>query len=386
MFVGRQSRNCRHSRQSSHKKLAGHGTFVKDSFYNIILEFLQKRPRGWAAVPFVRLCLAVVKFHLIHRLKSGHRLPLDLTNPDRSVEGLANDVVGYFLCEQDDPPYPWIFDYLALRGYSQFTGEEMPEVWRVLRSVLLGFTDKHVFKIGREENPEMGRTAKALEAALRLLASDGEITMTEIEHGARTLVRSTTVTEVLTDREMITPHHLLLLVAEVYANTANMVELCRQTIKLVSEQDKFQRRFFKHEFLEAAKSVVSIHAEIWSPGLASVPGPIAQLLKQEVEQERRNTLEHATGSLIAEQLHKARIKGEEAPRLFVAVERYLLDVCNYAFDGLPTYFREALPGVKKASYREDYKYAFETVTNRSREDLFDRIRKNPTIRKLRHYL
>lgn len=117
-----------------------------------------------------------------------------------------------------------------------------------------------------------------------------------------------------------------------------------------------------------------------------MPGPLLQLLKETIEKERLNTLELISKPVIEEQSRKGRITKEEILLLLEAVDRYLQDVCNFAFDGLPVYFREVLPGVKQSAYRQDYKYAFETVMSNSREDLFDRIRKNSTIQRLRHYL
>ncbi len=352
----------------------------------IVLDFLQKRPSGAAANPFVRWCLAEIQYHLIRLRGARHRLPLDLTNPEHSLEDLAIDVAGFYLGEERAERYHKIFHYLEAHGYSEFRDEDLTEIIRLLRAQIVQFTNQRVFKFSRQEHPESGKCKKALEAALGVMESRSEVIVTTPGGDRNILIADVSAKETNSQPPFIPFLDLVEIIDKIYAQSLNKIQLCRLVLKAMAEQSQYPKHLYRHEFIEAVVVVLARRALFEAPRLSADDSPIQVILRQEMENDLRATLAGATVADLEEQVTKSRISPDEIKLLVTAVECYLLDSMNGGPDKITKYFYATMPAHVHRHYRTQYKYAFETVVARSRDDFHRRIKRNPTIRKLWDYL
>ncbi len=316
-------------------------------------------------------------------MNSHHRLPLDLTDPEHAIESLACDTAGFYLADEGKPRYHKIFHYLDTRGYSEFREQDIREIKRLLQAQMAKVTSQTVFKIWRIEYPEIGKPKKALDAALLQLRTQSEIVCEDKEQ--RVLIRSSSVSDVCSQLAMIPFRALIDLVDEVYADSLNYVQLCRQVFERLSTQYAYQRQAYRHELIEAVISVLSERALFDAPPLAGLPGPIQSILQQELEKEMRVALKITGEPTLYEHHLKGRIIPNEIPLLLSAIERYLLDSINGGATRIPRYFNESMPPEAKSMYLTRYKYTFETSLKKTERDFHRRAMRNSTIRKLRNY-
>lgn len=352
----------------------------------IILDFLQQRPHGVGANPFIRWCLAEIQYHLICLRGAHHRLPLDFTNPERSLEDLAIDVTGFYLGEERADRYYKIFHHLEAHGYREFREEDLTEIIRLLRAQIVQFTNQRIFKFTRQEQPESGKCKKALEAALALLESRSEIVVTNQNGSRNQLIADASATTTDPQLPFIPFVELVDIIDKLYTQSLNKVQLCRLVLKAMAEQCQFKKHLVKHEFTSAVVAVLARRALFEAPLLSPLENPIQIILHQEMERELQTTLVQTTTNVLKEQITRARIRDDEMAPLLAAVESYLLDCINGGPDKVTKYFYAAMPVHAHSQFRSHYKYAFETVVTRSRDDLHLRIKRNPTIRKLWDYL
>lgn len=359
---------------------------MDSSLKRTILDFLQKRPIGVAANPFIRWCLAEIQYHLICLHGARHRLPLDLTNPEQSLENLTIDVAGFYFGEECPERYHKIFHNLEMHGYRDFCEEDLTEIIRLLRAQLVQFTNQRVYKFARQEHPESGKCKKALEAALATLESRSEIVVTTRDGDRNKLIADATVNKANSHLPFIPFVDLIVIIDDVYAQSLNKVQLCRLVLKKIAEQNQYQKYLLKHEFVAAVVVVLTRRALFAAPLLSALDSPIQIILRREMERELQATLVETTTSNLKEQIAKSRIRDDELEPLLTAVESYLLDCINGGPDKITKYFYTAMPVHAHPQFRSHYKYAFETVVTRSQDDLHRRIKRNPTIRKLWDYL
>ncbi len=352
----------------------------------IILDFLQQRPYGAAANPFIRWCLAEIQYHLICLRGARHRLPLDLTNPERSLENLAIDVAGFYFGEERAERYHKIFHNLEAHGYCEFREEDLTEIIRLLRAQIVQFTNQRIFKLARQEQPESGKCKKAIEAALSTLESRSEIVVTTRDGDRNKLIADAMVNEPSSQLLFVSFIDLVEIIDNIYAQSLNKVQLCRLVLKSMAAQSQYQKYVYKHEFIAAVVVVLARRALFEAPLLSSLDSPIQIILRQEMENELQATLVETTAKDLEEQVTKSRIRDDEMEPLLMAVACYLLDCINGGPDKVTKYFYAAMPVQVHSQFRSHYKYAFETVVTRSQDDLHRRIKRNPTIRKLWDYL
>ena len=185
----------------------------------IILNFLQQRPYGVAATTFIRWCLAEIQYHLIALRGARHRLPLDLTNPERSLENLAIDVAGFYFGEERAERYHKIFHNLEAHGYCEFREEDLTEVIRLLRAQIVQFTNQRIFKFTRQEQPESGKCKKAIEAALTTLESRSEIIVTTCDGDRNKLIADATAVEAIPQLPFVTFVELIEVIDDIYVHS-----------------------------------------------------------------------------------------------------------------------------------------------------------------------
>ncbi len=352
----------------------------------IILDFLQQRPHGVAANSFVRWCLAEIQYHLVCLRGARHRLPLDLTNPERSLENLAIDVAGFYFGEERADRYHKIFHNLEAHGFCEFREEDITEIMRLLRAQIVQFTNQRIFKFTRQEQPESGKCKKALEAALATLETRSEIVVTTHNGDRNKLIADATVIATNPQLPFIPFVELIEFIDKTYAQSLNKVQLCRLVLKSMAEQNQHQKHVLKHEFVAAVVVVLARRALFEAPLLSSLESPIQIILRREMENEIQATLIETTAKDLEEQVTKSRIRNDEVEPLLTAVEYFLLDCINGGPDKVTKYFYATMPVQVHSQFRSHYKYAFETVVTRSQDDLHRRIKRNPTIRKLWDYL
>jgi len=315
--------------------------------------------------------------------KRGYRLPDSNDGPSGDIDQAAYDILGALLRRDGERPFHVIFDYYEKLGINGFAGYEAAVLYDRFRALMLSFVRQELHRLRNQADPGVARIKARI---ARVLKSPGYAHRTIGEK--QELISSSGAPDAdSSGRDLMPYDNLLQLVEECYLETTTMELLVRRVLKRVADDGRFAPWIRQHEMTKAAVTVICRHVEIEGPAISCLPTATQLVLQQEIEKECEAAIVAVCQDCASRFIAKGRISEVDAARLVDAARRYLADFTNGGVtDPIPRYFAETMPAEAVERYLADYKYVFETIIGKAVEEFRERVRNNPTIRRLGFYL
>jgi len=317
--------------------------------------------------------LLFVRGYLLYLQQKGHRLPLDSYSRESAVDDLALDVLGSLFQSKPVRPFHVIFDYYRSFDLEEFDGEDEQKLWDLFEKLLRGHIHQELSRLKKN----YGSQAEILKRRFKDILKDEAYA--GVMHGYTEFVhlKSTAPDFAL---PIIPFEKLSIIVEDAFTRSSNRAGWCRFVFELLGGEAKYCSAIPRSDFLRAVVSVNAAFLEIPEFAPRSLPGARDGAIRNAVSEIQRQSLAYVAEDVIAPFVKKNRIKARDAERYLAACERYLEDFGHDGdTDAIPGYFREVMPQEYCDRYLDDFKYIFETVLQRAREDFSARLRNIPTV-------
>lgn len=342
--------------------------------------------------PFDRRAFHLV-FQITHRelisylrqlSQRGYRLPIDCTDTKNALGNLAYDILGTFFASEADRPFPVIFGFFVRHGITDFQSIAPVRLAELYMWLLRGYTLKEIGYIAADGDPQLARLKRRFYEALE---NQSMALLREVERERYWCLPPAPAAKPAPPTAM--PSTQLAQIVELAFLNSNTVESWnRNVLQLVSEQSNYPSVIREVDLIAA---VTAVHVR-YMVEEAPMPSPeMSQMqfvAREQFEIELTATLQWFRDDLLAEWVGKRKLTELEASRYAEAAELYLRDSTNGGImhpASYGSYFRQVHPAEIGALYVEKYKTLFESLIKKAEDHFAERIRNNPTIRKIWSY-
>lgn len=321
----------------------------------------------------------------LHQLSQrGYRLPVDCTDTKNAHGNLAYDILGTFFASEADRPFPVIFGFFIRHGITDFQSVPPVRLAELYMWLLRGYTLKEIGYIAADSDPQLFRLKRRFYEALE---NQSMAILRERERERFWCLQPATAANSGTIAAMPATH-LAQIVELAFLNSITVESWCRNVLQLVSEQSNFPSVIREIDLIAA---VTTVHVR-YMVEEAPMPSPeMSQMqfvAREQFEIELKATVRWFRDDLLAECTRKRKLTEIEATRYAEAVKLYLHDSTNGGIvhpASYGSYFRQVHPAEVGTLYVEKYKTLFESLVKKAEDHFAERIRNNPTIRKIWSY-
>jgi len=317
--------------------------------------------------------------YLLYLRHKGYRLPLDSYSEESATGDLALDVLGSLFQSKPARPFHIIFDYYRSLDLREFEGENPQKLWDLFEKLLKGHIHQELSRLKKHLNPQAEILKRRFKDIMKEDAYAGVV------HGYTEFVHLKATQPDFT-LPVIPYEQLCVLVEEAFAGSTSRAGWCRTVLELLAAKSGYCGAVSRTDLLRVVVSVNAAFLEIPEFAPRSLPDAREGAIRNAISEIRRESLASVAQNVIAPFVQKKRIPAHDAERYLAACERYLDDFGHDGdTDAIPGYFREVMPEEYFDSYLKEFKYVFETVLQRAREDFASRLKNSPTVRQFGDY-
>ncbi|MEW6411081.1 MAG: hypothetical protein AB1483_01260 [Candidatus Zixiibacteriota bacterium] len=295
------------------------------------------------------------------------------------MDDLAVDILGSLFQTKPQRPFSVIFEFYQSSGVRDFEQCEPERLWMLFESLLKGFAHQEISRLKKQANPQVETLKRRFKDILRedhyVTFMRGYEEFIHLKAGKPDFSKPT-----------IPYEELRIIAEEAFAGSNSRTDWCRKIFERLAQAPAYCAAIGRTDLLKAVVAVNVAFLQLPQFGPMAVPGPQTSAIRDAVSAIKLETMKYIDDQVIRPFVTKTRIRGEDSGLFLAACGRYLDD---FGHDGdpavIPDYFREVMPPQYVERYLEDFKYVFETVIDRTKEDFSSRLRKNPIIRQFGVY-
>lgn len=350
----------------------------------ILVDFLRDpRRRSVFSQLYDHTCVALV-WYLGSLRRRKYRLPLENTDPPNAMKNLAIDILGSFFASYSRSPFCVILDFFASKGIHSDNSVSPDQLAETYLWLLRGFTLKEIGRLHAEDDPQLARFKRRVYESLE----NQELHCLDWSGGIRFLSRTALDVATLAGGQPIPPNELAAVVEQSFLDSHSVESWCRTAVERITRQEIYLPCVQESELLAALVRVYAKYIVEEAPIPSSAERQVQVLLHERFEIEMAASLQWLECSELARMVARGRLPETTAVLYAQAAEHFLRDM---VFGGtmhpgsLGSYFRLVMPSNTHAEYVRKHKTLFENILRRTTGDFIDRIRKNSTIRAIRHY-
>ncbi len=350
----------------------------------VVKDFLEMPCNRKRFDAFFPVCYRQTKRCLLYLQRRGFRLPLDNTDAPKAIDNLAIDVLGAFLRSDGNRPYHVVFDYYERKGIADFRNADADKLYHLFTVLLRGYVRQSLSRLRKQEDPQVTNLKRRFGDILKGAEYD---IITNPNDKLEYISLAENRSQLRQDKPLLPYDDLLRIVETACSESANCRQWCKAILAAIDSESEFANQVRKHELISAVVTVNARYVELDGFQPTAIPTPKDSLIAAEIAGTRTETLDWLKIEVLPAFITRGRISEQTAGSFLTATERYLADLGdNGRVDAIPVYFREVMPEIDQKTYLNDYKYTFETIINKSVTDFRERLKKNPTIRKIGGYL
>jgi len=319
-------------------------------------------------------------------LKSrGYRFPVDGRTDRDPISDLGVDVLGSPLASKRERPFYKILTYFHTIGIDDSASHDPSDLWDKFTIWLRKQIKQELSRLGAERDAQIGNLKRRFNDILeppeyyRFKSQDGHT-------GQIALVANPA--SLRTDLAPVSVSVLRDIAERAFLKSLNRSQWCREIFRMLSGLTDYQNFLKIHELISVVIAVNAEYVEIGALPNSSAPSPKRDLIRKVVEETRLATMSYIEKDVLPGYVGKGTISTDEAARLLLACDSYMLDWCTMGETDLkPVYFRQYMPiGTHGQVYLEKYKYVFETMLCMAVDNFGNRAKNNPIIRGFGDYL
>ncbi len=348
------------------KKLSDPKTF------GIIRDFLKYPHDRDNFNEFFNICYYHTVGYLRYLKAKGVTIELHDADEYKSLMDLAYDILGDFLHSGDNRPFYVIFDYFSRHKITDFDNTDLDILYDHFTILLRGFVRKILYKNRKEQNPQAANLERRI---IDILKSDKYDIFKQNPDSAEYICLAKNKDRLRREYQPLLLADLLTIVYSVFSKEKcnNRIDWVNNIFSELEIATEFQNFIKKNDLIRAMIHINESFIELDGGSPFPFPHADSGINRRAIDEEKINSLEYAE-VMAKDYVGKGKITPHEAELILIAAEKYLTD---FAFDGqtdkIPTYFFEIIPGCSQEKYLKKYKYIFEMIINKSRDDFIDRL-------------
>jgi len=323
---------------------------------------------------FVELCVRLTVGYLRYFRVKGWSLPISHQTSGNPLRDLAIDILGEPLARKHGQPYYELFEYFRKRGVTDFPRADAVELYDAFRPWLFRNIKQERNRCMDDEDPQKAHLKRAFRDVLK---TDEYHAWPPPAPSAKYVCTAHYQNDKREDFPPISFEALLALVEEVHLEKAyNRRQWCRAIFERLNCTKSVRNFVERRQLLQAVVIVNMKYVDVEGFAPSSLPNAEHGIVSAAITRARTETLEMVRQRVLAGFVGKGRLTEDYADRLMQACENYLIDLAHSSgADSLPLYFREVMPESGHRRYLMDFKYVFETLIHRAKDDFKQRLKK-----------
>lgn len=319
--------------------------------------------------------------HVRHLKALGWSLSVDDRTDTDPIPDLALDLLGETLESTPRHSFRRIFEFFHTQGITDFDRHDASELVTLFLTFLRRQLRQEISRRKKQADPQvenLKRRIRELTAKPPFYSLDGSGLITLASQGD----------DYADDLPSISDDDLLFVVNEAYLETTSRSGWCHAIFARLVERTDCCRAITRHRLTTAMIRVNAAHADLEGTSVSRLSEPAAAAIGKCIKHAVDGTLQRVRGGVLTEFESKGRLTANVADKLADACRAYLSDYVAHGgdTDSIPSYFREAMPGVTADQYQADYKHVFDTTTAAARKILGEILKNNPTVIAFGFYL
>lgn len=281
------------------------------------------------------------------------------------------------MSSRKDRRYYHVFDYFERKGLLDFSGVSDEDLYFHYIGLLRGFIRQELKRIRDQENPQVHHLKKRFK---NILKDEQFCHKTDAKKGHDKIYLCKYADNLRAENPPIPYDELYQLAERAFFDSNTRVRWCHKIFEQLNASKEYQNLVVRYELMSIVVSINAKHVELYGPRPSKMPSHLNTILQKSIDKARRKAIARLKQEIIPNFVAKGRINQDEAERFARAAELFLIDLGSDGWtDAIPEYFRAFMPEEKRKVYLKNYKYVFETITDKAKEFFLDDLRNDPTI-------
>ncbi len=349
----------------------------QEHFAKIIRDFLANPLSRQAFDAFFKLCHDHAKTYLYRLKHIGYDLRLEERDDNKSISDRAYDILGVFLGSKAGKPFHHVFKCFEKLGLDELSMVTDQDLCYQFKGCLGRFVGQELGKINYQENPQIQNLKRRFK---NIFKNEGFCLRERTGKGHTKIFMCEYANDLREENSPIPYDELYILAEKAFADSTTRVQWCHKIFESLNGSKEYQNLIVKYELLSIVVSINAKYVDLYGLRPSAMPSARDASIREAIDKARKKTIIWLRKEVIPDFIAKQRIDQDEGERFAKAAELFLIDLGNDGWtDPIPDYFRAFMPGEKHKPYPEEYKYVFETVIEKAKENFKDILGDDPTI-------